>query len=125
MSYRTVPCKFYKENKCKKGNNCTFIHETESKSIVKYKIDIPLSAIKNETELLKNIKVYTWVSYPRKVNYEIYGNTQFDVWSYFNIIKEVYPENPYFTKHYPIVIYDISEFNKKYKLLVTRSSTSS
>ena len=123
MTFKTVPCKFYKQNKCKFGDKCTFIHEKEI--TLKYRINIPLTTIDSERELLKNIKVYTWMSYPRKVNYEIHGNTQFDVWSYFNIIKEAYPENPYFTKHYPLVIYDNSEFDKEYKLLVTRSSTSS
>ena len=123
--YKTVTCKFYKQHKCLKGDKCTFIHEKQNNIQFKHRISIPISADKQELELLRKMKVYTWTSYPIKVNYEIQGDSQFDIWSYYNIILSIYPENPYFTRHYPLTIYDNSEFDKEYKLLVTRSSTSS
>ena len=125
MNYKTVPCKFYNQGTCIKGDKCTFIHEKQKNTTIKYRISTLISIDCNERDLLKDVKVYTWISYPKKVNYEIYGKTQFDVWSYYNIIKSMYPENPYLTKHHQLVIFDNSNYNKEYKLLVTRNSTSS
>ena len=125
MAYKTKACKFYQQNKCTKGDKCRYMHENEKNILMRNRINVPISTNTNESELLKNIKVYTWTSYPKKTNYEIHGHYQFDIWLYFNIIKEMYPENPYFTKHFPIVIYNNSEFDIEYTLLVTRLSTTS
>ena len=118
-----IHCKFFKKNKCTKGNQCRFVHNVET-LFVKHKLQIPISSIKEETELLNKIHVYTWDSYPRRTNYEIHGSSQYDIWSYYSIILKLYPENPYFTKAHPIIVYSNSEFDKKYVLYVSRSSTS-
>jgi len=111
-NYKTVDCKFYKQN--------SFKHEEQ-----KYKIIIPLSNDINEIELLKTVDVFTWNEYPSKTCYEIISDTQFDIYSYFDIILKCYPQNPYFTRHYQLQINHISPTKKQYKLLVTRSSTCS
>jgi len=105
--YKTTECQFFSQNRCLKGDNCTFRHgldDPKASNPIKFMRPIPhwdaCVTIKNkeELELSKKLKIETWETYPRNFHYTIRGNIT-DCKEYFSkyIITE-FPENPYFTR---------------------------
>ncbi len=105
-NYKTVECVFFKQNRCIKGDKCTFKHGNESNNKeppIKFMKPIPhwhaniTQKGKNEIELCKKLSIETWEIYPRKFHYLIHGNIE-DCKKYYNeYILHEYPSNPYFT----------------------------
>jgi hypothetical protein len=104
-NFKTVDCVFFKQNRCLKGDRCTFRHGEKDTNTppVKFMRPIPhwhasiTQRGKDEIELCKKLNIETWETYPRKFYYLIHGNIE-DCKKYYNdhILHE-YPNNPYFT----------------------------
>ena len=103
-NYKTVECVFFKQNRCAKGDNCTYKHGTiDKKPLIKFMRPIPhwhaniTQKGNEEIELCKKIQIETWETYPRKFYYLISGNIEDCKEYYYDYILHDYPTNPYFT----------------------------
>lgn len=100
-NYKTVDCVFFKQNRCSKGDKCTYKHDNTPD--VKFMRPIPhwhaniTQKGYAEIELCKKINIETWETYPRKFYYLIHGNIEDCKKYYHEFILPEYPNNPYFT----------------------------
>lgn len=110
-NYKIVECYFYKQNRCLKGDNCTFRHGTDDlKSLPppsppkRFMRPIPhwnaniTQKVQNEIDLCKLLKIETWETYPRQFHYKIMGSIDDCKKYFYEYIIQDYPENPYFTR---------------------------
>jgi hypothetical protein len=128
-TYKTVECMFYAQDRCLKGDNCTFRHGSDDpkapqrpQSPPKFMRPIPhwhtniTQKGLDEIDLCKKLSIETWESYPRQFYYRIRGEVEDCKQYYENYILAEYPSNPYFTK----IIKEGNDF-----IEVSRSTTSS
>ena len=125
-SYKTVQCYFFSQNRCLKGDKCTFKHgendplapKPPSPNWRKYKtLDCIINLTENqlaEIELCKRLEIETCTTYPRNFHYYIKGENKDCIKYYNEYILNQYPTNPYFTR----IVMDYGN-----SIHVTRSTT--
>jgi hypothetical protein len=127
-SYKTVQCYFFSQDRCLKGDKCTFKHGDSDPLAPKPPPPPPRRLTKqiplwmeyatasqlSEFELCKRLEIETCTTYPCRFHYYIKGENK-DCMKYYNeYILPQYPTNPYFTR---IVTEDQNSMH------VTRSTT--
>jgi hypothetical protein len=123
-NYKTTECYFFAQNRCTRGDECTFKHgdndhlappREQAPPPPIWTVSMPRTDKEEEVELVKNLKITAWMEYPRQHYYCIEGKDDECMKYYTDYILPEFPTNPYFTR--------IVEEGEGY-IKVSRSTTS-